>query len=326
MFFEAAGWERPQWYESNAPLLERVRRPGRRRARPSGTRAGGRRSSTPSTWRCATASAWSTSAPSPIFDIAGPGALAAVQRVAVRQMDVAVGRVVYTPLLTPGGGFRSDLTIMRLGRRARSASSPAARTARRDQQVVHRPPARRTARRSSPTSRRPGRRSACGGRGRATSCRRSTPRRRLARGLPVRHLPDDRDRPLRVLASRISYVGELGWELYVPIEQGAPAVGHALGGRPAARLVPGRHRRLRHDRAAREGLPRLRRRARERVRRRSRPAWPGRKVKDDDFVGKEAYLRHRERGAGRRAVHADRRRPHVAPPASSATCSAASRS
>src|SRR5258708_19679993 len=26
---------------------------------------------------------------------------------------------------------------------------------------------------------------------------------------------------LRVLASRISYVGELGWELYVPIEQGA---------------------------------------------------------------------------------------------------------
>ena len=27
--------------------------------------------------------------------------------------------------------------------------------------------------------------------------------------------------PLRVLASRISYVGDLGWELYVPIEQGA---------------------------------------------------------------------------------------------------------
>ncbi len=26
---------------------------------------------------------------------------------------------------------------------------------------------------------------------------------------------------VRVLASRISYVGELGWELYVPFEQGA---------------------------------------------------------------------------------------------------------
>ena len=31
------------------------------------------------------------------------------------QMDVPVGRVVYTPVLSPGGGFKSDLTIMRLG-------------------------------------------------------------------------------------------------------------------------------------------------------------------------------------------------------------------
>ena len=30
-------------------------------------------------------------------------------------MDVPVGRVVYTPVLGPKGGFRSDLTIMRLG-------------------------------------------------------------------------------------------------------------------------------------------------------------------------------------------------------------------
>ena len=41
-------------------------------------------------------------------------ALDTAQRVAMRQMDVAVGRAVYTPLLTPGGGFRSDLTILRL--------------------------------------------------------------------------------------------------------------------------------------------------------------------------------------------------------------------
>ena len=49
-----------------------------------------------------------------IFDVTGPGALDLVQRVAMRQMDVPIGRVVYTPVLTPGGGFRSDLTIMRL--------------------------------------------------------------------------------------------------------------------------------------------------------------------------------------------------------------------
>jgi glycine cleavage system aminomethyltransferase T len=50
-----------------------------------------------------------------IFDVSGPGALVALQRVSMRQMDVAIGRVVYTPWLAPGGGFKSDLTVMRLG-------------------------------------------------------------------------------------------------------------------------------------------------------------------------------------------------------------------
>src|SRR3989442_10573056 len=50
-----------------------------------------------------------------IFDILGPGALASVQCAALRQMDVPIGRVVYTPVLSPQGGFKSDLTIMRLG-------------------------------------------------------------------------------------------------------------------------------------------------------------------------------------------------------------------
>ena len=58
-------------------------------ARPSGTRAGGRRSSTPSTWRCATAPGYTDLTAFAIFDVTGPGALDAVQRVAMRQMDVA---------------------------------------------------------------------------------------------------------------------------------------------------------------------------------------------------------------------------------------------
>ena len=45
----------------------------------------------------------------------GPGALASVQGVTLRQMDVPVGRNVYTPVLSPSGGFKSDLTVMRLG-------------------------------------------------------------------------------------------------------------------------------------------------------------------------------------------------------------------
>ena len=49
-------------------------------ARPSGSRAGGRRSSTPSTWRCATAPAMIDLTAFAIFDVTGPGALDVVQR------------------------------------------------------------------------------------------------------------------------------------------------------------------------------------------------------------------------------------------------------
>ena len=42
-----------------------------------------------------------------VFDIVGPGALECVQKVSMRQMDVKLGKVVYTPVLTPNGGFRS---------------------------------------------------------------------------------------------------------------------------------------------------------------------------------------------------------------------------
>src|SRR5438094_4610981 len=114
VFFEAAGWERPHWYESNAPLLEEF-----------GDRITRRTSEWESRWWSPLINAehlamreraglFDLSAFT-VFDIVWPGALTAVQRVAMRQMDVPVGRVVYTPVLSPNGGFKSDLTIMRLG-------------------------------------------------------------------------------------------------------------------------------------------------------------------------------------------------------------------
>ena len=113
-YFEAAGWERPQWYESNAELVEEF--PGRIPARPH--EWDGR-------W-------WSPIIEAEhlamrervamidlgafaIFDVSGPGALAYLEHLAMARIDVRVGRVVYTPLLTPAGGFRSDLTIVRRG-------------------------------------------------------------------------------------------------------------------------------------------------------------------------------------------------------------------
>jgi glycine cleavage system aminomethyltransferase T/glycine/D-amino acid oxidase-like deaminating enzyme len=114
VFFDARGWERPQWYESNAPLLDRYA--ASCHARPH---------------------EWDARWWSPIinvehlamresvgmvdltafnqFDLTGPGALDLMQYLCVNQVDVAVGRGVYTPWLTPHGGFRADLTVLRLG-------------------------------------------------------------------------------------------------------------------------------------------------------------------------------------------------------------------
>ncbi len=52
------------------------------------------------------------------------------------------------------------------------------------------------------------------------------------------------------LAVRVTFVGELGWELYCPSEYAVGSVGLADGGRPAARADPGR---LPRDRIAAVG-------------------------------------------------------------------------
>jgi glycine cleavage system aminomethyltransferase T len=98
---------------------------------------------------------------------------------------------------------------------------------------------------------------------------------------------------LSVLASRISYVGELGWELYVPMEQGAKLwdlvweAGQSHGVVPAGIGVYGTTGRLEKCYRAfgfeldadydvvEAGM-----------------AWG--KVKTPDFIGKEAHVRHRE--------------------------------
>jgi glycine cleavage system aminomethyltransferase T len=99
--------------------------------------------------------------------------------------------------------------------------------------------------------------------------------------------------PVQVLASRISYVGDLGWELYVPFEQGArlwdivAEAGEPHGIIPAGIGVYGTTGRLekcyRAYGAELEGDFNVVE---------AGMAWG--KVKDQDFVGKEAHVRHRE--------------------------------
>ncbi|HCB36732.1 MAG TPA: glycine cleavage system protein T, partial [Acidimicrobiaceae bacterium] len=110
-YFQAGGWERPHWYESNADLLDRYD-------------VGGRTHEWDARWWSPVSDAEHLHlrekcglvdvSPFQVFEASGPGVVAWMELMAVNKCDVAVGRSVYTPLLTPDGGFRSDLTIVRL--------------------------------------------------------------------------------------------------------------------------------------------------------------------------------------------------------------------
>ena len=86
-----------------------------RTVRPSGMPAGGRRSCSAEHLAMRERVGMVDLAPFVVFDVSGPGALDYLQTMTVNSCNVAVGRSVYTPLLDYHGGFRSDLTIMRLG-------------------------------------------------------------------------------------------------------------------------------------------------------------------------------------------------------------------
>ena len=112
VYFEAGGWERPHWYESNAPLVDHYGVEDR-----------------PHEWDRRWWSPIQNAehlamrervgmvdlAPFVIFDFTGPGVVDYIQSMTVNNADVAVGRSVYTPLLTESGGFKADLTMLRLG-------------------------------------------------------------------------------------------------------------------------------------------------------------------------------------------------------------------
>ncbi len=214
---EAAGWERPQWYAANETLLAEY-----------GDAVMPREHEWDARWWSPIINAEHLAmreragivdlSAFTVFDVVGPDALAAVQRTVVAQVDVAPGKVVYTPVLDVRGGFRSDLTVMRLGHdHFRVVTGGAHGMADRAWFAAH-----------------------ARGLGAAVADLTSAystiglwgPRARDILGeLTAADLGHEAFGfatcrtiavgSLEVLASRISYVGELGWELYVPMDQAA---------------------------------------------------------------------------------------------------------
>ncbi|MEV4063485.1 GcvT family protein [Nonomuraea dietziae] len=111
IFLEAAGWERPQWYGGNAGLLK------------------GRDIPTPGDWAAqywspiVGAEAQATRESVAMYDmtalkrleVSGPGAVAFLQSLTTGDVDKSVGSVTYCLLLDTDGGIRSDVTVARLG-------------------------------------------------------------------------------------------------------------------------------------------------------------------------------------------------------------------
>jgi glycine cleavage system aminomethyltransferase T/glycine/D-amino acid oxidase-like deaminating enzyme len=283
VFYEAAAWERPHWYESNAGLVEEY-----------GVQP--REHEWDARWWSPIINAEHLAMRDRaamfdltafcIFDVVGANAIDSVQRVAARQMNVPNGRVVYTPVLSPSGTFKSDLTIMKMDDdRFRVVTGGAHGMADKKWFADH---LVGDARIEDITSS-------------WTTLGLWGPRARdiLASitGTDVSNeaFPFSTWQELDngAIASRISYVGDLGWELYVPMERGAALwdavreAGQPHGLVPAGIGVYGTTGRL--EKAYRAFGFELD--ADYNVVEADMAWW---KVKGEDFVGKEAHLRHRE--------------------------------
>jgi len=150
--------------------------------------------------------------------VEGPGALTFLQRVCANQMDVPAGRIVYTQMLNERGGIESDLTATRLSETAFLLVVPGA-TLQRDLAWLRRHLGDEFAVITDITA------------AESVLCLMGP----KSRDLLARVSPDDMGKdahPFGVAreieigmglarAHRVSYVGELGWELYVSSDQTA---------------------------------------------------------------------------------------------------------
>jgi 4-methylaminobutanoate oxidase (formaldehyde-forming) len=289
VFGVVAGWERANWF-ATAGVEPRYRY------------AYGRQNWFP----CAAAEHRAVREAVGLFDqsslaklrLEGPEALAALQRLCAADVGVAPGRIVYTQMLNARGGIECDLTVTRLADDAFLIVTIAA-AATHDADWIRRGIAGARATLTDVTS-------AFTVLGVMGPRSRELLSRLTPADLSTAVFPFGASREIElgyatVRATRITYVGELGWELYVPTElaQGVydalVAAGGEVGLRHAGyhamdslRLEKG-YRSWGHDLGA-EDTP--------------LDAGLGFAValEKDGFVGREALLRQRDRPRSRRLL------------------------
>ena len=241
------------------------------------------------------------------LEVSGPGALALLERVCDSRIDRPVGSVIYTQFLTPGGGIVADVTVTRLGEDAFRVITGAGDRRRRSGLAGAQPREPD----EGPVSIRDCsdelRRDRYVGAARARRAGRLHRRRRDDAALPFRRARRIGVAAAPVLAQRITYVGELGYELYVAPEWAVQVWDRLMAPGPA------RHHPRRLPRAgvaaAREGLPLLRHRPDRRRHARTRAGWASasRSTKGSSSAAPALAAPEAQR-PGAAAAHADRRR------------------
>lgn len=114
-FFEGGCWERPAWYEANAPLMAELSTAGVEF--PERDDWSGRFYSPISIaearWTREHVALYDMT-PLTRYEVSGPGACEFLQQLTTNNVDKRNGAVTYTLMLDENGGIRSDLTVARL--------------------------------------------------------------------------------------------------------------------------------------------------------------------------------------------------------------------
>ena len=215
VFFEGAGWERPQWFEANKVLLDEEKdlpsRSGWEARYWSPVQGAEHRAVRSRAGLC-------DITPFTKIEIAGAGAPDFLQRIAANRIDRPVGTVIYTALLDSRGGIAADLTVTRLASDRFLVLTGAASGMRDLAWIARHARDEDDVQISDVTS-------AWCGLGlwgpEAREILQRVCRDDLAHGaFPYFSARRIQIGSIPALALRISYVGELGWEIYAPAEFG----------------------------------------------------------------------------------------------------------
>jgi glycine cleavage system T protein len=211
-FGEKSGWERVNWYEANAAAGDESLRPRGWAGRHWAPAIGAEHRA------CREAVALFDESSFAKLEIAGPGAAALLERLCANEVARAIGRITYTQMLNGRGGVESDLTVSRLADDSFGIVTGTAFGSHDREWVRRHLPDDGSVQVHDVTSQ-----WACIGiwGPRARDVLQPLTPQSLANGdFPYLTLRETTVAGAPVRALRVTYVGELGWELYCPSEYG----------------------------------------------------------------------------------------------------------